>query len=1651
MPVSDLQDILRIGLTVVSELWHYTAKNWVTTVAAADIDADGDIEILTGSRDGRVRVLTSSGDLRWERVIGSKAWVGTLAAFPHESATVARMLVGNRDGLLFALDKDGKTVSLDGKLYNFDRTGFAVEPEREQAAFWLKSAQVIRQVLITPASSTTASMIVASSEDRCVYALDAESGKPLWTFSTQGPVRAICAGDVNGDGEPEILAGSGDRHLYLLNSQGRCLQHLCFESQQIYTLQVADVDRDGQVEILVGTDAKDLLALNPDLSHKWSRSFPNRLLCLLVADLDGDGHNEIVAGCEDKHLYILDQQGNPLWRHHLGATAFSLYALDFDHDGQMEVLVGSEHNQVHAFRIHFVRQLSRKILRLYQTQGKPSLESLSVLLPAERDLLQDLLEEEHKQHPISRPATIEHARHLCDIGEVLPALVELLRMQQQRVQQRWSKEMPGHVRALYLGDISGDPKLEVVIGTADGTIQAFNTIGRELWHLSLGGQILALQTGYLDQGRWQETLACSSDHHIYVISGTKKSIKRRMPIDQWMSSFYLLAPDRRSTPTVVVGTEDSKLCFYDNDLSTPRRTIHTPQGIKIVYAYDATQTPHPPGEQVPEVIAGGLENRVYAYTRQGRFLWDYPTQDRVLTIAIKDLDGDGRVEIIIGSEDRNVHVLSNDGLLKWRYFLEHRVIAVDACDLNGDGHMEVLAGCGDGKLYVLSAQGEPLWNYQANDRIRVVRAEDIDADGYVEIALGSEDRLELLRVVDQAEVSERIDWCWQQLVQERPAHEVIGSLLAHPSPLARAFALRRFAEQPALTANDLALLEAFVKEDAHPIRHALCYAVMRHYSADPALAHQMLNQLSMAQDRRARLAFVEQLSVLMQHHWDLGMEFLERFLRNRDRFVRRAVIRQIYQLLPTAPKKSFDSFFQLLLQGLNDDDSIWIHQEAARTLALLLDRHEQQLVGYLYNLITNCKSSDVLRYVADYALDPRIRHLFHALSRQLSELNATNALDLVEQALSAWSEVRMLPYGQDAWLLTNEFAYLLSLRTIEDIAHYQCRLHLNQFTPENEYAPIALHILDHLATITRLLSIYLHHNTTQDQLNCLLEAITSIDEILAYVQRQYTGTILGETLSRLPDRMLFEIILKRWHTIMKAKSRELSGRSDLKVTLLTPTPRREEEVGILLLLSNVGRGAANNVKITLLDSADFTVIGARSHETRTLLPQEETLPEFIIRPRSPHSSLLDLAFQTAYHDDLNDGDGDTRPAINYLHNKYVLELTAPPQQFRFISNPYSTGTPTPNMFYGRAQDIAYLQDNLTRPEAKSVIVLYGQRRSGKTTLLRHLVESSILGEHIPVIIDMQAEEYKITISQFLLHVALHIYRAAQKRGIQLPRPDKSEFTSDPTFALNLFLDDVEALLGERKIILLIDEFEVLEMQVKKNQIEEEIFSYLRSLIQNRQNINFVFSGTHQIRQLTTGYWSVFFNIAHHYPLSHLDSRDAEALITRPVADYLEYEPHAVQKIRRLTGDQPYLIHLVCRSLVDLCNKKEKSYVTIHDVNIVQENVMQTGQFHFDWIWDQISSEEQFVLSAIAEGRKEEERLISLSEIEDLYRDYRIPFKRDSVLASIKTLIEFDVVAMVADDTQSSPERNRYRISVGLIGKWLRKEKSLELLGSTLNR
>jgi len=142
---------------------------------------------------------------------------------------------------------------------------------------------------------------------------------------------------------------------------------------------------------------------------------------------------------------------------------------------------------------------------------------------------------------------------------------------------------------------------------------------------------------------------------------------------------------------------------------------------------------------------------------------------------------------------------------------------------------------------------------------------------------------------------------------------------------------------------------------------------------------------------------------------------------------------------------------------------------------------------------------------------------------------------------------------------------------------------------------------------------------------------------------------------------------------------------------------------------------------------------------------------------------------------------------------------------------------------------------------------------------------------------------------------------------------------------------------------------------------------------------------------------------------------------------------------------------MCRAIVDYCNEKRKAYVTINDVNIVLREVMLTGQFHFDWLWDQISPEDRIALSVLAEGEKDDDRWLSFAELEEIYRQNAIPFTREYLRASLKTLLEADFIESASSNGRDSTfDSSRFRIPVGLTREWLHKERPLEVVRKELS-
>lgn len=1644
-PITPFRDALRAGLSVVSEVWMYKAKDWVMSVSAADINNDGDLEVLDCSRDGRLRAHTKAGALLWERVIGSKAWASAIVGVPGEKESRERVIAGTRDGKVYAYAHNGRTVGRDGVLYPYDPNGFALDPRIEETLCLLNTSAVIRMFALGP---DVASTVIVGSQDSYAYALDYKTGDLLWPpFQADGWVRAVCCCDIDGDGRGEVIVGSNEKTLYILSAEGNYLTHEDMH-YPVHAVYAADIDYDGEVEILVATDGKDLVAFTPEwrentlrLHRKWWYPFDNRLLSIHVADIDHDGHNEIILGSEDKHFYILNDQGKTLWRHYLGYRVFSVHAADIDNDGKVEIVVGAEDGCVHVYRAVLDRELKKRILNYYKLIGGES-SGIHASLPAdERRLLEDILEEEKKQYAAFGHMRIEEAEKLYNAGEFEQALSALAKLERRRVQVLWRKgrrDKLGMIRSLCFGHMSNG-KRNIVVGTNEGDIGIYNTNGRLIGAARIGERVLDVQTGFIERGREDIVVLCASNHTVYLVSDKKAREHRRLQLGYETACMYISGGGKQELSEVLTGS-DKRINMYGEGLHTSPKTIRLPEGIRLIHAQAKA------GDERPEIIAGSTNRTVYAYTRRGEYLWEFEAWDRVQALAMCDIDSNREIEVIIGSEDRNVHVLNQQGKMLWRYVLPHSVLAVQAIDVDRDGMIEILAGCADGYLYVLSREGDLLWKYHANDRIRSFKAADIDDDDNIEIVIGAEDELEVLQVVSQRQVRDLLDQCFSALQEKYSSAEAHLALLDSSDAALRAFALASMANRPALFPNLFDIFEEHVRDSYTEVRIALAQAAVSCYTLNPESASMLLDRLSVDPDQEVKLAVVESMPLLAKSDWGRSFAYLERLFAGGDRTIRRTVVRQLQQLIDISHDRGGDrSMFTRLLKAAKDDGSQWICQEAARALAHFLDRHSERLIVYMHLFIVNQLEPKIAQMIGRYATSPLVQKFVRAVVPFLGDIKDDQALVNLGAVVNVFQEMTALKFGEDALKMYEELHRLFAINTVEGIASYRCPLARKDFGSDNRLAEIVLSILARLSSITRYLTIYMRREGIYDRLASLLDAQRAIDDVSEFVERAYSVSLMEFPAKSLPDHTLFELLLERWQKMIHVLLNELRGKAELEVELQTRTAYSEEQVGILFQVRNVGRGSADNVKVTLLHSNDFDIVGNLSVESEILLSQDMLSAEFTIKPRVES---LELRLEVVYEDAEYTRNTDDRLKRFEFSDYLELQNIAAKHEFRYIPNPYSTGTPIHDdeMFYGREEDLETLQDNLARTAAQTVMLLYGQRRTGKTTLLLHLANTSVLGEHIPILIDMQRESYNINITKFLHNIAYYIAQAMNAKEYSIPLPSMEAFVSDAPFEFGVFLDEAEKRLQGKKLIILIDEFEALENQIRKGKLQPEILDYLRGIMQSHPGVNFLLSGTHQLNGLATENWSVFFNVALQYRLSRLSVQGAESLITKPVEEYIEFAPYTVDKIRQLTADQPYLIHLICRALVDHCNERRKAYITLNDIGAVLHEVMLTCASHFDWLWQQLSYDGKVALAVIAELGKDEGRWLSYVEIEEAYRHHHLNFTRQRLQASVKLLKESDIVDTDANGgSESSFVGARARIPIGLLRMWMLKEKSLRLI------
>lgn len=375
---------------------------------------------------------------------------------------------------------------------------------------------------------------------------------------------------------------------------------------------------------------------------------------------------------------------------------------------------------------------------------------------------------------------------------------------------------------------------------------------------------------------------------------------------------------------------------------------------------------------------------------------------------------------------------------------------------------------------------------------------------------------------------------------------------------------------------------------------------------------------------------------------------------------------------------------------------------------------------------------------------------------------------------------------------------------------------------------------------------------------------------------------------------------------------------------------------------------------------------------------------------------------------------------------YMQELAKKVEQLQEIDSPYVIGVPLTEqqeIFVGR-DDIGSRIEQLLLDRRRPPLLLYGQRRMGKTSLLYNLGRL-LPNTIIPMFVDLQGPASRASdYSGFIYNIAKDMVKSAKKQAaLTLPSLTREALATDPFTYFDEWLDNVEQALGQNTALLAWDEFEALDKALTEGRFSEAaVLGMLRNLIQHRPRFKVLLSGSHTIEEFQR--WASYLINVQVVHISYLKEVEARKLIVEPVKDFaLRYEPDAVERVLQLTRCHPFLVQLLCAEIVALKNEQDPSIrrlASLADVEEAVSEALSSGSFFFaDIDRNQVDAAGLAILRFLA--AKGEGATVSQ---ETLCCEFP-----DNVDSSLDALLRRDLIEPVGDC---------YRFQVELIRRWFAK-------------
>jgi len=428
----------------------------------------------------------------------------------------------------------------------------------------------------------------------------------------------------------------------------------------------------------------------------------------------------------------------------------------------------------------------------------------------------------------------------------------------------------------------------------------------------------------------------------------------------------------------------------------------------------------------------------------------------------------------------------------------------------------------------------------------------------------------------------------------------------------------------------------------------------------------------------------------------------------------------------------------------------------------------------------------------------------------------------------------------------------------------------------------------------------------------------------------------------------------------------------------------------------------------------------------------------------------------------------------------VIRVTAPESVGSASSaelggSPYVTGSPLEpqhghSVFYGRDELIGKISRQIETHG--NVVLLEGNRRAGKTSILKHLEGRSAIPGWLAVYASLQGAEgaaqvVGVPTAEVFREIARSIATALTKLHIEVPLPNghnlaagkpalgvaracregisaESPFTDFREY-LELVLTVLEPLgLG---LVLMLDEFDKLQEGIDNGVTSPQVPENIRFLIQTYPKFSAILTGSRRLKRLREEYWSALYGLGTSIPVTALDPENARKVVTEPVRDQLAFSQEAIERVIEVTARHPYLMQCLCNRVFDYAVQTKSRSITASVVNDAAHSLVRDNE-HFASLWDYAAlgptagrHRRQLILMLCALSFKQGTH-IAFGTLHEQLAQVGVDVEDEPLDADLSYLRELELIEFTGEIGEGE-----YRLAIPLMADWIEQQQDADVVSS----